>query len=106
MSRYKLFIDDERMPPGDGEAWNIARDMSEVKAIIQGKGFPHHISFDHDMGDMEPTGYDIAHWMVDVDITVHGQFIPTDFTFKVHSANIIGARNIECLLNNYLEFRE
>ena len=56
------------------------------------------ISFDHDFG-----GDDIAmcvvKQMVEHDLEARGKFIPEGFIFFVHSANPVGARNIESYLN-------
>jgi hypothetical protein len=101
---YKMFIDDERAPPGDG-IWVIVRNFADFKLAIDNWGFPYRISFDHDLGSNEPTGYDIAHWMVDTDLNLSGAFIPADFTFTVHSQNPVGAANIQGLLDNYLSHR-
>lgn len=98
-----LFIDDERDPPRDNNDWIIARSMQQtIDAIIKNNNVVYsYISFDHDLGDNEPTGYDIAKWIVEMDMD--GMiFIPQDFSFYVHSQNVCGAKNIKCYLNNYL----
>jgi len=102
---YSLFIDDERFPPQKNQVgeWVIGRTMAEVKAIILEKGFPAFVSFDHDLGDNEPTGYDIAKWMVDYDMA--NNIIPENFAFYVHSQNPIGARNIQIYLDSYLKIK-
>ncbi|ADO72997.1 cyclic-phosphate processing receiver domain-containing protein [Stigmatella aurantiaca] len=63
------------------------------------------ISFDHDLGENQGTGYDLAHWLVDQD---HDGAIRMlrDFAFNVHSANPVGTANISALLNSYLKSRE
>ena len=72
-------------------------------------GIPSYISFDHDLGvdengNVQASGYEIAKWLVEMDMT--GKYtMPDDFEFNVHSANPIGKENIEAYLNNYLEFR-
>ncbi|TDE38931.1 cyclic-phosphate processing receiver domain-containing protein [Antarcticimicrobium sediminis] len=108
---YALFIDDERFPPEDGLSWKIARNARQVEAILTQFGPPGFISFDHDLGDDEPTGHDIAHKLVDGDIgalpgTGYEAGLPLHFRFTVHSQNPVGARNIEALLTRYLEFRK
>lgn len=100
---YKLFVDDERMPAGIG--WIIVRNFADVKFAINNWGCPEKISFDHDLGDGEPTGYDIAHWLVNMDMDACGEFLPANFSFVVHSQNPIGAANIQGLLDNYLSHR-
>ena len=107
---YPLFIDDERDPPSDGQEWRIARNMEEAGSIIRELGPPNFISFDHDLGEKEPTGYDIAKKLVAGDLGELGgaEFeggLPTDFSFYVHSQNPVGAENIRTLLDNYLKFR-
>lgn len=65
---------------------------------------------DHDLGtdregNLLPTGYDFAKWLIEMDmdgiIT-----IPPDFAFTVHSANPVGAKNIQGYLMNYLQRRK
>ena len=53
---YNLFIDDYRKPNDvvsclDRE-WVIARSFEDVKQILQERGAPAYISFDHDMTDL------------------------------------------------------
>ena len=43
--------------------------------------------------------------MVERDLDKNGSWIPKNFTYDVHSANPAGKKNIEGLLNNYLEKR-
>lgn len=110
---WNLFIDDERMPTDvtwGNEAfystypWTIARNKQQVMELIAMYGFPDFVSFDHDLGTDEPTGKDIANWMIGVDLD--GIYrIPDNFQFYVHSQNPIGKRNIENLLTPYLEYR-
>ena len=83
----------------------IARSMEEVKNLVSDLGMPSFVSFDHDLGDNEPTGYDIAKWMVARDLGRAYQF-PDDFDFYVHSQNPIGKRNIEEYLGSYLKFKK
>ncbi len=100
---YKLFIDDERMPPDDGVAWFIARTLDDVLNVIMVWGMPGFISFDHDLGDNEPTGYDIAKELVSK--AMDGEIVfPIGFTFYVHSQNPVGKKNIEEYLNGYMKF--
>lgn len=108
MSRYCLFIDDERFPPkNDGRHWVIARDWHEVMMMLRIHGMPGYISFDHDLGEDTHTGHDIAKFLIELDMGSDGQYvIPDDFDFYVHSQNPVGRDNIEGLLRNYLRFRE
>ena len=93
MSRYSLFIDDERYPPRDGRNWIIARNMHDVLMMLRIHGMPGYISFDHDLGEHEKTGYDIAKLLVDLDQGDDSNFaLPAEFEFYVHSQNVCGAK--------------
>lgn len=108
--KYNMFIDDERYPPmGDGNLWVICRNKTDVQWYVESQGFPSFISFDHDLGEDQPTGLDIAAYLVDLDIdsndsddTTYGNLV--DCAFYVHSQNPIGKANIEGLLNGYFKF--
>lgn len=107
MSRYSLFIDDERYPPRDGRNWVIARNMRDVLMMLRIHGMPGYISFDHDLGENEKTGYDIAKLLVDLDQGDDSNFaLPAEFEFYVHSQNVCGAKNIQAYLDNYLRFKK
>ena len=104
---YKLFLDDIRDAPDN--TWVVARNTEEAQLYIKENGFPYLISFDHDLGINEnceelPTGYDFAKWVVEEDMP-HG-VLPENFEFWVHSANPVGARNIESYLLNYLKSKK
>lgn len=99
----KLFIDDVRNPPTD--EWAVARSFSEAMNYMLEHGCPQYISFDHDLG-IGPSGYDIADWMVDMDLDNDGFAIPDDFDYTVHSANPVGKSNIQALITGYLAFRK
>lgn len=109
---YKLFIDDERFPPDDGTEWVICRSFYDLGNILYDKGFPNFISFDHDLGENQKTGYDIVKYLVMLDMdtesgniptwTKHKMTFPTDFKFYVHSQNPVGKKNIEEYLTSYL----
>ena len=97
---YRLFLDDLRDPPD--ATWVVARSFEEAVNIIAISGCPELISFDHDLGPGR-TGYDFAHWLVQQDLD--RKILQPEFSFQVHSANPVGARNITCLLDRYLTFR-
>jgi hypothetical protein len=104
---FRVFLDDIREPdwvyPDDKTGWTICRSMGELRNVVRVFGIPTMISFDHDLGDNEPTGMDIAKWLVELDLNF--KTMPKDFQFKVHSSNPCGRENIESLLNNYLLHR-
>lgn len=112
---WNLFIDDERelsdvtWAPWQirekyrNEEWEIARNHNEVIALIEKRGMPSYVSFDHDLGDFKNgDGYKIAKYLVDLDLYTDYNF-PENFDFYVHSKNPVGKSNIEGYLNNYLE---
>lgn len=99
---YKLYIDDERTPKTDRN-WVIARSYEDAILYMELHGIPEYCSFDHDLGTHK-TGMDIANWIVEQDLD--GKLsIPDSFQFNVHSANIVGAKNIRGLLLSYLYFK-
>lgn len=115
---YNLFLDDQcsdyslntGKPVRDAESIDPSRkyvlidQYSKAIEYINQYGCPVFISFDHDLGENEPTGFDFAKELIERDLDNPG-WIPTNFNFKVHSANPIGKLKIESLLNNYLNFR-
>lgn len=104
---YTMYLDDLRTPI---EAFDIVvRSYQEATEYIIKNGVPKFISFDHDLGinekeELLPSGYDLAKWLVNADaeciIT-----LPCNFTYKVHSQNPVGKKNIEALLESYLRFK-
>lgn len=98
---YRMFIDDLREPPLE-HSWVIARNSADAWGYMQRYGCPSVISFDHDLGG-DDTAMLVVKRMVALDLDTGGAFIPADFVFKVHSANPIGARNIEGYLLGYFK---
>lgn len=112
---YHLFIDDERDPNDVTWAenlteqymynvydWIIARNWYEVEDIILTYGMPNLISFDHDLGENEKTGYEISQRICEM-IMDGKEELPKDFSFLVHSKNPVGAENIRSYMNNFIE---
>lgn len=87
----RLWIDDLRPMPEDFDFWAKSAD----KAIeILGSELVEHVSFDHDLGKSgypEMTGYTVAVWVEKA--AYLGTLKP--FTYTIHSANPVGAKNIE-----------
>jgi hypothetical protein len=103
---WKLWLDDLRDPPDD--TFVVARNFEAATSTIKKKGCPLFISFDHDLGEVSdgetaPTGYDLAKWIVEMHLEGVITF-SEGFSFRVHSANPIGAANISSLLDEYLSF--
>lgn len=112
---YKLYIDDLRNPPD--RSWVVVRSVDAAKEYIQTYGYPHFISFDHDLGmkgkilpnglwvgeeTEQPDGYDFAKWLCAMDMD-EPWMSRLKFSYQVHSANPIGSANIIGYLNNYFE---
>lgn len=100
-----LYIDDLRSP-ATNKAWVIVRSYGEAIIFIKTYGMPNFISFDHDLGlstdgTLAKSGYDVAKWIVEAALD-DSIAIPENFHFNVHSANPVGKKNIESLLQNYL----
>lgn len=113
---YNLFIDDERNPIDvtwgsvedqdmyrDGE-WLIARNWLDVVEIVVSLGFPQMISFDHDLGDGEINGYELAQELCNM--VMDGAPLPSGFEYRVHSKNPVGAENIRRYMDNFLKHME
>ncbi len=112
---WNLFLDDLRSPaeaanPLGISRWVIARSVPQAKELIAIRGAPAVVSFDHDLGLEEGNdGYTFAKWLVEKDLDAlsqHRDFLPPGFKFQVHSANPIGAENIEKLLKNWLKHKQ
>ncbi len=134
---YNLFLDDFRQPEGAAaympvgvkaiyrtKEWIVAKSHKEFVEIVQAKGLPKLISFDHDLADQhysimtpmtgegteefykaayqEETGYHTAQWLVDYCLD-NKQELPD---FLVHSQNPVGAENIEKLLLNFKKHQQ
>jgi len=99
----KLWLDDLRTPPDD--SWRWCRSAEEAYLRIRVHGIPNVISLDHDLGENQPSGLDVAKYIIFQDmLRVHK--MPDDFQFHVHSANPCGRDNIQSLLDSYLRHRE
>jgi hypothetical protein len=100
---YRIYLDDIRTPSNE-DKYVVIRSAEEAIDYIKRFGMPVFISFDHDLGQDCMSGYDFAKWITEscMDKTI---VLPTSFSFHVHSANPVGAANIQCLLNNFLEFQ-
>lgn len=96
---YNLFIDDERMPPNDGNDWVIARSSQEAKDIVRASGVPRFISFDHDLGG-EDTSIKFIWFLIDSYMSGYIKSFPA--AYYVHSQNPVGAANIRWLMGSFM----
>ena len=134
---YNLYLDDWRTPTDtliskkpielkkviSHNEWEIVRSYREFVDIIERKGLPDIISFDHDLADVyifkgnerqiippgeaefdydrynedEKTGYHCAKWLVEYCINNKKQ-LPK---YIIHSDNQVGSENIKSYLENF-----
>lgn len=84
----KIFLDDIRNPPSD--SWKLVRTAQEaIEALKTGK--VEWISLDHDLGENQPTGYDVVKW-------IEKEVFTNNFTpprILIHSMNTVGVDNIK-----------
>ena len=125
---YNLFLDDLRMPKDTFDYmglpiyisvdWSIVRNYYAFVQIIEGKGIPDIISFDHDLADKhydpqivegepyekiydmfdEKTGYHCAKWLLDYCIGINEK---PPAQIYIHSMNPAGSMNIKSLFDTY-----
>lgn len=105
---YRLFLDDVRtvdmVYPKLERIFKVVRSYNECTKHIKKYGLPVFMSFDNDLGEdknkkLLPDGYAVAKWLVN-----KSKLDLTNFRFKVHSQNPVAKKQIESLLNNYIEF--
>lgn len=103
---YSLYLDDLRNPKTKAPAgeWVICRSFQEAVDLIETRGYPNYISFDHDLGEDELTGYDFCKWLVEDDMD--NDWVTNTFNYNIHSANPVGSKNIEMYLSNYIKSKE
>lgn len=100
--RYMLFIDDIRFPAN--LEWVIARDSAEAIDFITRWGMPDEISFDYDLGG-DDTAMNVVKFIIDAVLSNKVKLLD-GFKFHVHSANPVGAKNIQETLGGFLDFME
>jgi hypothetical protein len=88
----KLWLDDERMPPGDD--WRVARTYREAVGALR-TGKVRLLSLDHDLGKGR-TGYDVAAWVEAR--AAAGKMGRLEW--RVHSANPVGRARIEAAMRS------
>jgi len=124
---YNLFLDDFRspkdvtwveLPPVE---WCVVRTYKDFVELIQKKGVPKTVSFDHDLADThyieeqisrltgqgiryntlkEQTGYHAAQWLAEYCVD-NGVPIPE---YYIHTMNGEGAKNIKSVLESARDF--
>ena len=105
----RIYLDDERNPKVE-QFDKIVRSIKEFEKEVLMCDLRDiaitYISFDHDLGSdlPETTGYACAKLLCDIDQEF--AVLSYDFTFNVHSANPIGAKNIQMYMDQYLESKD
>ena len=106
--------------------WTVCRNSKAFKKSIQEwknisdknyYPYPLYISFDHDLGDKDPeNGKSLMNWFINYlmdnlfkndgdPIGVIGKFNLSSITVNVHSANTVGAENIQKMWDNFVDFK-
>lgn len=100
-NRWNLFLDDERLPtyvdPKGSSIWYIARTSEHAKQMVQSYGMPYYISFDHDLGG-DDNAMIFLRWLSNDYFNEKQHKLPF---YGVHSANPVGAKNIESLMESW-----
>lgn len=118
---YNLFIDDQidDINPDTGVAirdpklidpsreYVAKKTIEEAIDYILSHGCPIFISFDYDLGPDKKGAFreslELAKWLIEKDLDNPG-FIPENFSYQVHSANVRAKINLG-ILDNYLRTR-
>jgi hypothetical protein len=83
----KVWLDDTRKKPAN---YDVHVKTAEDAISLLKTGQVKVMSFDHDLGSIETTGYDVAKYVSQE--AYHGRMAP--FGWTVHSANPVGRSNI------------
>jgi hypothetical protein len=102
MSKWRLFLDDERYP-AQLEDWKIARNVDDAMWYVKNYGIPYHIAFDHDLGHCKLDGYDFASVFISYILENEYENELSNFSYSVHSQNPIGRSRIINLMQDILE---
>lgn len=86
----RLYLDDIRNAPPN---WTVAKTQEEAISYLE-TGRVQEISFDHDLGDGNGSGYGVACHIEKM--AARGEIAPIGW--RIHSANPIGRSNIEAAM--------
>ncbi len=100
---YRLFLDDERDPPDDGQDWKIVRSVNEAMNFVFMHGFPAYVSFDNELGEIGCEGRDFAKWLIEEDI--ENGTMPDNFAWYAHTQNPIARDAIDGILSAYMRHK-
>jgi hypothetical protein len=104
--KYKVFFDDLRTVemvygPGREGEFEVVRNVDDFKVLLDERGIPGFISFDHDLGldeegNLAEDAYAAVKWMV-----FEKEYDLRDMEFAVHSANPLASDKITSLIRNW-----
>lgn len=105
-----IYLDDKRDPemsyPETTREWVVVRNMADfIQLWVDNRDSLKGISLDHDLDEGQPTGFDVAKWIVYEQCIEHG-FDLSALEIRVHSANPVGAENIWGIFRSYLKFSQ
>lgn len=88
----KIYLDDIRTP--SDSSWLVVRSVEDFKERVLSASIPiTALSFDHDLGDKVPDGYDATKWFVE--LAMDNEEIAQNLKIVIaHSDNPPGRENI------------
>ena len=101
----KIFLDDERNPndwKNYDNSWIVVKSCDEFKKTVLDAFHNVEeievISFDNDLGENEPEGYDCAKWLINY--ILDEEKSPPQYIY-IHSMNPAGSDNIKKIFENF-----
>lgn len=93
----RLFIDDIR-DPKDGREWTVARTYQEaVNILVPNLPLITEVSFDHDLGDPNHDGYDVACL---IERMVQEKSLINVPVLHIHSKNPVGRQRLKAVIDS------
>lgn len=100
--RWQLYLDDVRFPPKDDPDFRLARSVDDAMWMIRSYGLPYSMSLDHDLGNDRMSGMDFIKQFCGY-LMDSNQQIPADFWLIIHSANPVGAANMQSYWDCFID---
>lgn len=98
---YTLFLDDLRSPSEDlGADVLVVRNCVSAENAVCEHGVPAVISFDHDLGENEPTAMAFMWWLIEAHLDERLDLNQVKEVI-IHSANPVGAANLAGLWDGF-----
>lgn len=97
---YTLFLDDLRWPTKGLVNPIIARCCLDAINIVETRGLPTVLSFDHDLGDGVTTSPTFMWWLIDQHQDGKLDLNKVEKVF-IHSANPVGSQNLKGLWDGF-----